>query len=73
MGKINIEIDTNDSYTDKNEICFNVKRCTENEIANALRQIFLTVIKHNLVRKTILLQVINDILKDMQPKSGLGA
>lgn len=54
MGKINIEIDTTDSFTENNKITFNADDCTENQIANTLLQIFLIVIRNNLVRPSIL-------------------
>ena len=51
MGKINIEIITKDSLTEKNQITFSVDDCTENQLANALYQTFLIVMKNGLVRK----------------------
>lgn len=61
MGKIQITC----NFNDNNEMTFEVENISENECANALREIFLTAIQDNLVRKSILLQVLNDILKAM--------
>ena len=42
-----------------------ISNYSENDLANVLREIFLTVIKNNIVRKTILFQVLDDIIKEI--------
>ena len=64
MGKIYITVEIpNDK--DKRELIFNVDQCTENDIANVLREIFFTVAKNNLVRRSILIKVLEDIINDI--------
>jgi hypothetical protein len=70
MGKMQITCEFNDS--EKASLKFNVEQCSENNIANALREIFLTAYKKKLVRPGILLLALNDILRVME-KSELGA
>jgi hypothetical protein len=70
MGKMQITCEFNDS--EKASLKFNVEQCTENNIANALREIFLTAYKNELVSPDILLPVLDDIITEML-KSELGA
>jgi hypothetical protein len=63
MGKIQITVDTNDS--DKGQMKFIAEQCTENDIANVLREAFLTAKNYNLVRRGILLQVLEDIVEEI--------
>jgi hypothetical protein len=70
MGKMQITCEYNDS--EKASMNFIVEHCSGNDIANALREIFLTAYKKKLVRPGILLLALDDILREME-KSELGA
>jgi len=72
MGKIEITSDIKGADSDNNTLEFNVEDCSENDIANVLREIFTIVLKNNLVRPGVLIHVIDDIIQEMF-KSGLGA
>lgn len=65
------EIDNKEKCTMK----LDLKDCTENDLANVLREIFFTAIKNKLVRPNILAQVLEDIICEYfkEFKSGLGA
>lgn len=63
MGKIQITVDTND--TDKRHMKFEAEQCTESDIANVLREAFLTAKNYNLVKRSILLQVLEDIVEEI--------
>jgi len=70
MGKLEITVEFNEG--EKALMTYNVKQCNENNIANALREIFLTAYKNELVRPGVLLPVLDDIVTEML-KSELGA
>lgn len=72
MGKIEITSDIKGADSDNNTLEFNVEDCSENDIANVLRELFTMVIKNNLVRPGVLIHVIDDIIQEMF-KSELGA
>lgn len=64
MGKIEITVDIPND-TDRRQLIFNADQCTENDIANVLHGVFLTVAKHNLVRRSVLIEVLEDIINDI--------
>lgn len=64
MGKVQITVDTTND-TDKRQMKFEADQCTENDIANVLREVFLTAKNYNLVRRSILLQVLEDIVEEI--------
>jgi hypothetical protein len=70
MGKLEITVEFNEG--EKALMTYSAKQCNENNIANALREIFLIAYKNELVRPGILLPVLNDIITEML-KSELGA
>jgi len=72
MGKIEITSDIKGADSDNNTLEFNVEDCSENDIANVLHEIFTIILKNNIVRPGVLINVIDDIIQEMF-KSGLGA
>lgn len=63
MGKIQITCEINE--TDTGKLNMTVEDCSTNDIANILREVFLTVSNRNLVRKGVLLQVLEDIVEEI--------
>lgn len=63
MGKIQITCEFNE--TDTGKLNMTVEDCSANDIANTLRGVFLAVSNRNLVRKGVLLQVLEDIVKEI--------
>lgn len=70
MGKLKITCEFDEG--EKASLSYKAEQCTENTIANALREIFLTSYKNELVRPGVLLPVLDDIITEML-KSELGA
>jgi hypothetical protein len=64
MGKIQITVDTTDT-DDKRQMKFEAEQCTELDIAIALREAFLVAKNNNLVRRSILLQVLKEIVEEI--------
>lgn len=63
MGKIQITCEFNE--TDTCKLNMTVEDCSANDIANTLREVFLTVSNRNLVKKGVLLQVLEDIVEEI--------
>ncbi len=64
MGKIQITVDTTDT-DDKRHMIFEAEQCTELDIASALREAFLLAKNNNLVRRSILLSLLEDIVEEI--------
>lgn len=64
MGKIQITVDTTDT-DDERHMKFEAEQCTELDIACALREAFLVAKNNNLVRRSILLSLLEDIVDEI--------